>query len=138
MRGTIRTRTGAVLVVVCAATIALGVTAAAQGGSTSQAVSRCSIVVSGAPWRIRAAGTLSGHEYTVSAHGMPCSTARSWVLKFTSQHNPGIGQALKGGPSGFSCRSWTTPASGAKLVVAGACMRPPHNNPFFGWAPKVR
>jgi hypothetical protein len=137
MKRTIRTKVGAAFALVCSATLVFGVTAAAQARPAGQTVSRCAIVVSGTPWRIRAAGTLSGHEYTISAHGMPCSAARTWVLRFTSQRNPGLGGVLKG-PSGFSCRSWTTPASGAKLVVTGVCAHQPHNNPFFGWAPKVR
>ena len=143
MNRTTRARAGAVLALACSATLAVAVTTAqarpagthAAHAVAAQAISRCSIVVSGTPWRIRAGGSISGDRYTISAHGMSCATARPWVLKFTKQTNPGIGKTLKG-PSGFTCRSWTTPASGAKLVISGVCMVPPHNNPFFGWGPK--
>jgi hypothetical protein len=129
----------------CSATLVLAVTTAqarpagtvASRAVAAHTISRCSIVVSGTPWRIRAGGSISGDTYTISAHGLPCSTARPWVLNFTKQSNPGIGKALKG-PDGFTCRSWTTPASGAKLVVSGVCAAQPHNNPFFGWGPKVK
>ena len=145
MNRTSRARAGAALALACSAALVLAVTTAqarpagtvASRAVTAQAISKCSIVVSGTPWRIRAGGSISGDKYTISAHGMSCATARPWVLKFTKQSNPGIGKTLNG-PSGFTCRSWTTPASGAKLVVSGVCMVPPHNNPFFGWGPKVR
>jgi hypothetical protein len=107
--------------------------------TTAVAVSDCTLVIRGAPWRIRAGvpgGSISGDKYTVKARNMSCSSAKAWVTKFTNQRNPGVGQALKG-PSGFKCTSFTTKASGAKLVVAGVCARPPHNVPFFGWGPKA-
>ena len=143
MNSTSRAKAGAALA--CSA-ILIGAVTSAQArpvgtrtahAVAAQAISKCSIVVSGTPWHIRAGGTVSGDKYTIAAHGMSCATARPWVLKFTKQTNPGIGKALTG-PSGFACRSWTTPASGAKLVVSGVCAVPPHNNPFFGWGPKAR
>jgi hypothetical protein len=146
MNRTSRARAGTALALAFSSALVLAVTTAlagqagtvASGAGTMQTISRCSIVVSGAPWRIRAAGgSISGDTYTISAHGMSCATARPWVLKFTRQSNPGVGKILKG-PSGFTCRSWTTPASGAKLVVSGVCAAPPHNNPFFGWGPKTQ
>ena len=136
---------GVGLALMCSATLVLAVTTAqarpagtvASRAVTAQTISKCSIVVSGTPWRIRAGGSISGNTYTISAHGMSCSTARPWVLKFTKQSNPGVGKVLVG-PRGFTCRSWTTPASGAKLVVSGVCTVQPHNNPFFGWGPKAK
>jgi hypothetical protein len=103
------------------------------------AVSDCKLVISGAPWRIRAGvpgGSIAGDKYTIAARNGACSSFRTWVTRFTNEQNPGVGQSLKG-PGGFSCRSLTTPASGAKLVVAGVCAHPPHNVPFFGWGPKI-
>jgi hypothetical protein len=145
MNRTSRAKAGAALALACSATLVLAVTTAqarpagtvASRAVTAQTISRCSIVVSGTPWRIRAVGSVSGDKYTISAHGMSCSTARPWVLTFTKQSNPGIGKTLKG-PRGFTCHSWTTPASGAKLVISGVCAAQPHNNPFFGWGPKVQ
>ena len=96
-------------------------------------------MISGAPWRIRAGvpgGSIAGNKYTITARNVSCSSLRTWVTRFTNEQNPGIGQSLKG-PRGFSCKSLTTPASGAKLVVAGVCLHPPHNVPFFGWGPEV-
>ena len=99
MNRTTRARAGAVLALACSATLAVAVTTAqarpagthAAHAVAAQAISRCSIVVSGTPWRIRAGGSISGDRYTISAHGMSCATARPWVLKFTKQTNPGIG-----------------------------------------------
>jgi hypothetical protein len=147
MNRTSRARAGTALALAFSSALVLAVTTAwagpagtvASSAGTVQTISRCSISVNGAPWHIRAAGgNISGDTYTISAHGMSCATARPWVLKFTRQSNPGVGGILKGGPRGFTCRSWTTPASGAKLVVSGVCTAPPHNNPFFGWGPKAR
>ena len=145
MNRTTRARAGAALALAFSSALVLAVTTALAGpagtvasrAGTGQTISKCSIVVSGAPWRIRAGGTISGDTYKISAHGMSCATARPWVQKFTRQSNPGVGKVLKG-PRGFTCRSWTTPASGAKLVVSGVCTAPPHNNPFFGWGPKTQ
>jgi hypothetical protein len=100
-----------------------------QGSAVS--IRRC--LVSAAHWNIR--GTGSGSNYTVAAEGMSCSAARAWVVKFTHKTVTGLGQALKG-PSSFKCQSFSTAASGDKLVYADVCRRPPHNIPFFEWAPK--
>lgn len=103
--------------------------------ATVHAISKCSLVISGTPWHIL--GTTSGNKYTITAHGMPCSgLARTWVLKFMNLRNPGVGKTVPG-PSGFTCRSFTSPASGAKLLITGVCAHQPSNNPFFGWGPKV-
>ena len=148
MKGTIpsRRKATAALALACSAALVFAV-AAVQArpahitGSRAAAVaaSDCTIVISGAPWRIRAGvpgGSLAGNKYTVKARNISCSSVRTWVTKFTNQQNPGVGKTLKG-PRGFTCTSFTTPASGAKLVVAGVCAHPPHNVPFFGWGPKV-
>jgi hypothetical protein len=98
---------------------------------------RCTLVISGAPWRIRAhtaSGTLAGDKYTLTARNMSCSSLRSSVARFTHQQ----GSAQIKGPSGFKCVSFSTAASGNKLLYSGACMHPPHNDPFFEWGPKVR
>jgi hypothetical protein len=101
---------------------------------TASAVSTCKIVITGVPWRIRAAGgSLAGNKYTIAGKGISCSAARTWVTKFTHQQDTG---PIKG-PLGFNCRSFSTPVSGDKLLYSGACMRPPHNIPFFEWAPKL-
>jgi hypothetical protein len=101
---------------------------------TAATVSTCKIVITGAPWRIRAAGgTLAGDKYTIAGKGSSCSAARTWVTKFTHQQDAG---QIKG-PRGFTCRSFSTAASGDKLLYSGACMHPPHNIPFFEWAPKI-
>jgi hypothetical protein len=107
-------------------------------GSGSQAAaapapSKCQIMVTGAPWRIRGNG--SGTKYLVTAKGMPCSSARAWVVKFTHRRSRGLGSPLKG-PAGFKCQSFSEAASGDKLVYAGVCRHTPHNIPFFGWAAK--
>jgi hypothetical protein len=104
--------------------------------------SSCNIVIPGAQWSIRApAGLTSGNRYTVAARGMTCSAARPWVVKFTHEKTEGpgqqgLGQILKG-PSGFKCRSFSEQASGDTLVYSRVCMHPPHNVPFFEWAPKL-
>jgi hypothetical protein len=95
----------------------------------------CTLVISGAPWRIRAAsGTLAGDKYTLTARNMSCNSLRSSVAKFTHQQ----GSAPIKGPSTFKCVSFSTAASGNKLLYSGACMHPPHNDPFFEWGPKVK
>ena len=107
--------------------------------AATAALSDCTIVITGAPWRIRAhvaGGSLAGDRYTLKARNVSCSSLRAWVAMVTKQRNPGFGAAIKG-PPGFSCQSFTPPFSGAKLVAEGECTHGPHNNPFFGWAPKV-
>lgn len=141
-----RMRATATLALACATALVFAV-AAVQARPAHTAASRavvvaasdCKLVISGAPWRIRAGvpgGSIAGDKYTIAARNVSCSSLRTWVTRFTNERNPGIGQSLKG-PRGFSCKSLTTPASGAKLVVAGVCAHPPHNVPFFGWGPKV-
>ena len=131
------------LPLVCAAALVFAV-AAVQAQMTRNATSRsavtafsdCTLVIGGASWNLpTAGGSISGDKYTVKARDMSCSSASTWVTKLTNQHNPGIGQTIKG-PGGFKCTSFTTPASGAKLVASGVCTHPPHNDPFFGWGPK--
>jgi hypothetical protein len=90
-------------------------------------------VVAGAPWKV---ATHSGSKYTLAARGMSCATARPWAVKFTHQTAGATGKAFKG-PSGFTCRSFSTIASGDKLLYSGVCMKGPHNHPFFEWGPKV-
>jgi hypothetical protein len=102
--------------------------------ATTRAAADCRTVVAGAPWKIL--GSRSGSNYTLVARGMPCASARGWVVKFTHQTATAVGQTLKG-PAGFKCHSISTASSGDHLVYSGVCMRGPHNNPFFGWGPKV-
>ena len=106
-------------------------------GSTAAAatpVSKCKIVITGAPWHIHGSG--SGSNYTLAATGMSCSSVRARVVKFTHQTSRGLGQTLNG-PSGFKCQSFSEAASSDKLVYAGACLHPPHNLPSFEWTPKT-
>jgi hypothetical protein len=107
-------------------------TAGAQSATT--ALSDCTIVISGAPWRILR-GNLSGNKYTLKARDVSCSSVRARVAAFTHQSGVELG-AFKG-PPGFKCKSFSTAASGDKLLYSGVCMHPPHNDPFFGWGPKV-
>jgi hypothetical protein len=91
-------------------------------------------VITAAPWHIRAAGgSLAGDKYTIAGKGTSCSSARTWVTRFTHQQDA---SPIKG-PVGFTCRSFSTAASGDKLLYSGICMHPPHNIPFFEWAPKI-
>jgi hypothetical protein len=135
-------RGSAALALACSTALVLAVTTAqarptqtaGSQAATAAAVSSCLIVVSGAPWRVRTAGgSLAGNRYTIAARGVSCSSVRTWVARFTTQQ--GTGQIK--GPSGFNCRSFSTAVSGDKLLYSGACMHPPHNVPFFEWAPKM-
>ena len=102
--------------------------------TTSPALAMCKIVITGIPWRIRAdGGSLAGNKYTIAGRGISCSAAHAWVTTFTHQQDTG---QIKG-PSGFNCHSFSTAVSGDKLLYSGACMHPPHNIPFFEWAPKL-
>ncbi len=131
----------AALALVCSTALVLAVTSVqarpthnAAPRATTAALSTCKIVISATPWRIRAAGgNLAGNRYTLAAKGISCSAARTWVTKFTHQQDT----AQIKGPSGFTCRSFSTAASGDKLLYSGACMHAPHNIPFFEWAPKM-
>jgi len=144
MKRTITTavRAAATLVLACSTALVFAVATvqarpthiAGSQAATTAAVSTCKIVITGTPWRIRAAGgSLAGNKYTIAGKGISCSAARTWVTKFTHQQDTG---QIKG-PPGFNCRSFSTATSGDKLLYSGACMHPPHNIPFFEWAPKI-
>ena len=107
---------------------------ARTAGSQSAAPSNCTIVISGAPWHIRVHG-LSGNKYTLKARDVSCSSVRAQVAAFT--HRAGLEFGAFPGPSGFKCKSFSTAASGDKLLYSGVCMHGPHNDPFFAWGPKV-
>jgi hypothetical protein len=144
MKRTIRpdVKATAMLLLASSATLVLAVTGA-QAGRTqalrsqpAAAASTCKIVIAGAPWRIRAhvaGGSLAGNTYTIAGKGTSCAAARTWVKRFTHQQ----GTAPIKGPAGFTCRSLSTATSGDQLLYSGACMHPPHNLPFFEWAPKT-
>ena len=143
MTRTIATRTKATATLALACTTALVFAVAtvqahptrtAGSRSAAAALSNCTIVISGAPWRIRVHG-LSGDKYTLKARDVSCSSVRAQVAAFTHQAGQEFG-AFKG-PSGLTCKSFSTAASGDKLLYSGACMHPPHNDPFFEWGPKV-
>jgi hypothetical protein len=108
------------------------VAVAGSQAATTNSPSHCKIVITAAPWHIH--GSRSGNRYTIAAKGMSCSSARGWVVKFTRRKSEGLGHVLRG-PSGFHCQSFSE-AAGDKLVYSGVCMHPPHNIPFFEWAPK--
>jgi hypothetical protein len=112
-------------------------TAGIAGSLTATAaLSDCTIVITGAPWRTRAhvaGGFLSGNRYTLKARDVSCSSVRSRVVAFTKQN----GSARITGPAGYRCRSFSVAYSGDKLLYSGVCMRGPHNDPFFEWGPKV-
>jgi hypothetical protein len=129
-------RTITTLALACSAALVLAVTTvqARPTVATTTTVSSCKIVITGASWSIRTAGgTVAGNRYTLAGEGMSCASARTWATKFTHQQ----GTSPIKGPAGFNCRSFSTAASGDKLLYSGACMRPPHNIPFFEWAPKL-
>ncbi len=104
--------------------------------SGAEAVSNCTMVISGAPWRIRGRVNRSGNTYTLKGRDISCPSVRARVVAFTHQNGAELG-TVKGGPAGFTCRSFSTAASGDTLLYSGVCMRPPHNDPFFEWGPKV-
>jgi hypothetical protein len=133
---------GATLALACSTALIVAATnvqarptqTAGSQAATAATVSTCKIVITGAPWRVRAAGgSLTGDKYTIAGKGTSCSSARTWVTRFTHQQDRG---QIKG-PPGFACRSFSTATSGDKLLYSGACMHPPHNIPFFEWAPKT-
>jgi hypothetical protein len=144
MKRTISTfvRAAATLTLACSTALVVAVTTvqaqpAQKTGSQAAAIAAvptCKIVITAAPWRIRAAGgSLAGNRYTIAGKDMSCTSARTWVTRFTSQQDTGQIQ----GPAGFNCRSFSTAVSGDKLLYSGACMHPPHNTPFFEWGPKM-
>ena len=116
------------------ATVQAHPTRTAGSRSAAATLSNCTIVISGAPWRIRV-HNLSGTQYTLKARDVSCSSVRAQVAAFT--HRAGLEFGAFKGPSGFTCRSLSTAASGDKLLYSGVCMHAPHNDPFFEWGPKV-
>lgn len=144
MTRTTATRTKATVALAIAGTTALVFTVAtvqarptnAVGAqSAAKALSDCTIVISGAPWHIRGQVTRSGNKYTLKGRNVACASVRARVAAFTHQNGGEFG-AFKG-PAGFTCKSFSTAASGDALLYSGACMHPPHNDPFFEWGPKV-
>ena len=140
-----RMKVTAALVLACSAALLVAVTtsqarpahSAASRAPTAPARSTCKIVIGGGPWRIRAhaaGGTVTGDRYTLVARNLSCSSVRALVTAFTHQRSS---SRIKG-PQGFRCTSFATGVSGDKLLYSDACMRPPHNDPFFEWGPKVR
>jgi hypothetical protein len=119
--------------IVALASTAVGVSSSLATPST-RVETNCKAVVAGAPWKVLPAR--SGSTYTVSARNLPCATARPWVARLSHQSNTKLGQVFKG-PGGFTCRSFSTPVTGDHLLYSGVCYKGPHNNPFFGWGPKV-
>jgi hypothetical protein len=114
------------------AAIASTAATSSQAARTRAASAKCHIVVTGAHWSIPApGGRISGDMYTVAAVGMSCASARPWAVKFTHEKIKVSGQSLKG-PRGFRCISYSEP-----VPYTGVCTHPPHNHPFFGWAPKT-
>ena len=131
-------KTTAALALACSTALVFAVTTVqarpAAATTTTTTVSSCKIVITAAPWSIRTAGgSIAGNRYTLTGEGMPCSSAHTWATRFTHQQ----GTSPIKGPAGFNCTSFSTAASGDKLLYSGACMRRPHNIPFFEWAPKL-
>lgn len=121
-----------VLVALVALTsMAMGATSSLASAS-GRAATNCRFVVCGAPWKV---ATRSESNYALAARGVPCALARPWAMKLTHQTDRASGPFK--GPAGFTCRSFSTSASGDKLLYAGVCSKGPHNLPFFGWGPKV-
>jgi hypothetical protein len=112
----------------------LVVAAPASATRAAPASAHCTLQFSGPRWTIRGSG--SGTTYKLVASGMSCTKARTWVRKLAAlTNNPGGGGTFRGGPAGFTCRSLSVPASGDKLIYAGACVHSP-GVPFFGWSAK--
>lgn len=135
MNATIKSTLLATLVIVAAVLAPIASSTPRRSAQQKQGsgMLRCG-TVTGAHWNIR--GTAgSGSHYTVTAEGVACSNARKWVPALTHQPNPGPGKAVKS-PSGFTCRSIATPASGDKLVYGGVCLHPGHT--FFTWTVKYK
>ena len=108
----------------------------ARSLAATTALSDCTIVITGAPWHTRAhvvGGILSGNRYTLKARDVSCSSVRARVVAFTKQK----ATFRITGPAGYTCRSFSVAYSGDNLLYSGACMRGPHNHPFFEWGPKV-
>jgi hypothetical protein len=129
------------LALACTTTLAFAVatvqahpTRTAGSKSAAAALSNCTIVITGAAWRIRV-HNLSGTRYTLKARDVSCSSVRAQVAAFT--HRAGLEFGAFKGPLGFTCKSFSTAASGDKLLYSGVCMHGPHNDPFFEWGPKL-
>jgi hypothetical protein len=115
--------------------VAIGSMAApgSQAATARAASTKCHIIVTGAHWSIPApGGRITGDKYKVAAVGMSCTSARPWAIKFTHARVKASGQTLKG-PRGFTCISYSEP-----VPYTGVCTHPPHNHPYFGWAPKTK
>ena len=126
----------ATALVFAVATVQARPASTAGSQAATSVLSGCTIVITGAPWRTRAhvaSGFLSGNRYTLKARDVSCSSVRARVAAFTKQN----ASARITGPAGYTCRSFSVPYSGDKLLYSGACMRGPHNDPFFEWGPKV-
>lgn len=125
-----RIKATATLTLACATALVFAVTtvqarptsSAGSQEATAAAVSSCKIVITGAPWHVHGPDR-SGDKYTLAAEGMSCASARARVVALT--HQPLVQLAAFKGPSGFTCRSFSTTASGDKLLYAGVCMRGP-------------
>ena len=75
------------------------------------------------------------NKSTLKARDVSCSSVRAQVAAFT--HRAGLEFGAFPGPSGFKCKSFSTAASGDKLLYSGVCMHGPHNDPFFARGRKV-
>ena len=107
---------GRVLAIIALASMSHGATsslASAIGCADDELQGRCRrCAVEDSPVR-------SGSSYTLAARGMPCATARPWVVKLTHQTAAGAtGKTFKG-PSGFTCRSFSTSLLGRQARVLG-------------------
>jgi hypothetical protein len=131
----IQRKLAAALTLASALTLAFAVaTVQAHPNRTAAATTNCTIVITGAPWHVRV-HNLSGDKYTLKGRDISCSSVRAQVAALT--HRPGLEFGSFAGRSGFKCKSFSTAASGDKLLYSGVCMRGPHNDPFFEWGPKV-
>jgi hypothetical protein len=124
-------RRGVCLALAMAAALLVGVPAQAAENAPSTAA--CKVTINATHWSIRGSG--SGTRYQIVARGVPCSVAVTWVRKLSQRTNTGLGSTFRAGPSGYLCRSVSVPASGDKLLYAGACVHAP-GVPFFGWSAK--
>jgi hypothetical protein len=109
------------------------------GAAACLAATRCHVVVTGAPWSVKSHdGSLSGNRYTLVADRPWCTAGRRWVVKFSHEQGKGPGATLAG-PTGLTCHSLATPASGDSRVYTGVCGHASgYKPPGFGWAPLIR
>jgi hypothetical protein len=125
-------RIGALLAVAVAGVLV--VAAPASATRTAPAGKHCTLLFNGPRWNIKGFG--SGTTYKVVGSGYSCTAARTWARKLAGHKgNAGGGGAFSGGPTGWTCRSFSVPWAGDKLVYAGSCASP-SGEPFFGWAAK--